>query len=247
MHKWSGAHLPSVSGSAEGETRSTNRSLAKIHTYSGHWAELSVGVFVSQVKKLLKRREIRPRSILGDAQRHTLHACSTVCIAFTEAQGRRFREGVFCLSITVTLGSTCRFQTIVTCPLLCLTVWELKKPSPWGHGNPHIQSPPLAGFCKLKSSTRSPVPLTKGARSASLSRGAKSPLPSLSLRRRLPRAAGWQPQPRARWALTALSLSLCARKVDDGGGGERAREAAGAALVLRKVWSRSPAPERRGR
>ncbi|NXF48405.1 RPGF5 factor, partial [Oceanites oceanicus] len=31
------------------------------------------------------------------------------------------------------------------------------------------------------------------------------------------------------------------------GGGERAREEAGAALVLRKVWSRSPAPERRGR
>ncbi|NXB07137.1 RPGF5 factor, partial [Cnemophilus loriae] len=38
-----------------------------------------------------------------------------------------------------------------------------------------------------------------------------------------------------------------AEQVDDGGGGERAREAAGAALVLRKVWSRSPAPERRGR
>ncbi|NXC55892.1 RPGF5 factor, partial [Aleadryas rufinucha] len=37
-----------------------------------------------------------------------------------------------------------------------------------------------------------------------------------------------------------------AEQVDDGGGGERAREAAGAALVLRKVWSRSPAPERRG-
>nr|XP_047926167.1 rap guanine nucleotide exchange factor 5 isoform X3 [Anser cygnoides] len=34
---------------------------------------------------------------------------------------------------------------------------------------------------------------------------------------------------------------------EDGGGGERAREEAGAALVLRKVWSRSPAPERRGR
>ncbi|NWH61231.1 RPGF5 factor, partial [Geococcyx californianus] len=33
----------------------------------------------------------------------------------------------------------------------------------------------------------------------------------------------------------------------DGGGGERSREEAGAALVLRKVWSRSPAPERRGR
>ncbi|XP_074756505.1 rap guanine nucleotide exchange factor 5 isoform X3 [Athene noctua] len=40
----------------------------------------------------------------------------------------------------------------------------------------------------------------------------------------------------------------CARKAaDGGGGGERAREEAGAALVLRKVWSRSPAPERRGR
>ncbi|NXD35945.1 RPGF5 factor, partial [Copsychus sechellarum] len=38
-----------------------------------------------------------------------------------------------------------------------------------------------------------------------------------------------------------------AEQADDGGGGERAREAAGAALVLRKVWSRSPAPERRGR
>ncbi|NXT66389.1 RPGF5 factor, partial [Chaetops frenatus] len=38
-----------------------------------------------------------------------------------------------------------------------------------------------------------------------------------------------------------------AEQVEDGGGGERAREAAGAALVLRKVWSRSPAPERRGR
>ncbi|NXY32835.1 RPGF5 factor, partial [Pomatorhinus ruficollis] len=37
-----------------------------------------------------------------------------------------------------------------------------------------------------------------------------------------------------------------AEQADDGGGGERAREAAGAALVLRKVWSRSPAPERRG-
>ncbi|NXD50560.1 RPGF5 factor, partial [Corvus moneduloides] len=37
-----------------------------------------------------------------------------------------------------------------------------------------------------------------------------------------------------------------AEQVDDGGGGERAREAASAALVLRKVWSRSPAPERRG-
>ncbi|XP_068260881.1 rap guanine nucleotide exchange factor 5 isoform X2 [Nyctibius grandis] len=33
----------------------------------------------------------------------------------------------------------------------------------------------------------------------------------------------------------------------DDGGSERAREEAGAALVLRKVWSRSPAPERRGR
>ncbi|NXF35776.1 RPGF5 factor, partial [Nyctibius bracteatus] len=37
-----------------------------------------------------------------------------------------------------------------------------------------------------------------------------------------------------------------AEQADDGGG-ERAREEAGAALVLRKVWSRSPAPERRGR
>ncbi|KAF1442164.1 RPGF5 factor, partial [Pygoscelis papua] len=37
-----------------------------------------------------------------------------------------------------------------------------------------------------------------------------------------------------------------AEQADDGGGGERAREEAGAALVLRKVWSRSPAPERRG-
>ncbi|NXC06824.1 RPGF5 factor, partial [Orthonyx spaldingii] len=37
-----------------------------------------------------------------------------------------------------------------------------------------------------------------------------------------------------------------AEQADDGGG-ERPREAAGAALVLRKVWSRSPAPERRGR
>ncbi|NWV62605.1 RPGF5 factor, partial [Malurus elegans] len=36
-----------------------------------------------------------------------------------------------------------------------------------------------------------------------------------------------------------------AEQVDDAGG-ERARQAAGAALVLRKVWSRSPAPERRG-
>ncbi|NWU69346.1 RPGF5 factor, partial [Pterocles burchelli] len=38
-----------------------------------------------------------------------------------------------------------------------------------------------------------------------------------------------------------------ADQADDGGGGERWREEAGAALVLRKVWSRSPAPERRGR
>ncbi|XP_061853245.1 rap guanine nucleotide exchange factor 5 isoform X4 [Colius striatus] len=38
-----------------------------------------------------------------------------------------------------------------------------------------------------------------------------------------------------------------AEQADDVGGGERAREEAGAALVLRKVWSRSPAPERRGR
>ncbi|NXJ61478.1 RPGF5 factor, partial [Rostratula benghalensis] len=38
-----------------------------------------------------------------------------------------------------------------------------------------------------------------------------------------------------------------AEQADDGGGGDRAREEAGAALVLRKVWSRSPAPERRGR
>ncbi|NXI97625.1 RPGF5 factor, partial [Psophia crepitans] len=37
-----------------------------------------------------------------------------------------------------------------------------------------------------------------------------------------------------------------AEQADAGGGGERAREEAGAALVLRKVWSRSPAPERRG-
>ncbi|NXQ90239.1 RPGF5 factor, partial [Nyctibius grandis] len=37
-----------------------------------------------------------------------------------------------------------------------------------------------------------------------------------------------------------------AEQADDGGS-ERAREEAGAALVLRKVWSRSPAPERRGR
>ncbi|KAM9572808.1 rap guanine nucleotide exchange factor 5 isoform 2-T2 [Guaruba guarouba] len=36
-------------------------------------------------------------------------------------------------------------------------------------------------------------------------------------------------------------------QADDGGGCERAREEAGAALVLRKVWSRSPAPERRWR
>ncbi|KAM4685689.1 rap guanine nucleotide exchange factor 5 [Amazona ochrocephala] len=38
-----------------------------------------------------------------------------------------------------------------------------------------------------------------------------------------------------------------AEQADDGGSGERAREEASAALVLRKVWSRSPAPERRGR
>ncbi|KAF1572613.1 Rap guanine nucleotide exchange factor 5, partial [Eudyptes moseleyi] len=38
-----------------------------------------------------------------------------------------------------------------------------------------------------------------------------------------------------------------AEQADDGGGGERPREEAGATLVLRKVWSRSPAPERRGR
>lgn len=53
-----------------------------------------MGVFVSQVKKLLKRREIRTVSILGDVQRRTLHACSTVSIAFTEVQGRSFTEGI---------------------------------------------------------------------------------------------------------------------------------------------------------
>ncbi|XP_065609579.1 rap guanine nucleotide exchange factor 5 isoform X2 [Cyrtonyx montezumae] len=37
------------------------------------------------------------------------------------------------------------------------------------------------------------------------------------------------------------------QQADDGGGRERPREEAGPALVLRKVWSRSPAPERRGR
>lgn len=99
----------------------------------------------------------------------------TVCIAFTEVQERRFTEGVFCLSVTGVLGSTCRFQTIVTCPLLCSTenlfVWELNKPSPWGHGNPHIQSPTPTSFCKLKSNTRSPVASHKG------SPGCKEPPP----------------------------------------------------------------------
>lgn len=121
VHKWMMVQLPSLPGSGEGEGRCMNHSLAKSHTHGGHWAELSVGVFISQVKKLLKRRDIRTRSILGDAQRHTLHACLTVFIAFIGVQGRSFTEGVFCLSITGVLGSTCRFQTIVTCPLLCLT------------------------------------------------------------------------------------------------------------------------------
>lgn len=140
----------------------------------------------------------------------------TVCIAFTEVQERRFTEGVFCLSVTGVLGSTCRFQTIVTCPLLCSTVWELNKPSPWGHGNPNIQSPTPTSYCELKSNTRSPVPLTKGAR------GAKSPFPSLS-----PQAAGWQPQPRPRRALTALSLSLSLPLRSEGGRWRRRRAGAG--------------------
>lgn len=145
VHKWMMVQLSSVPGSREGESRCKNCSLAKIHTHGGHWAELSVGVFVSQVKKLLKRREIHTRSILGDAQRRTLHACPTVFIAFIEVQERSFTEGAFCLPITVVLGSACRFHTIVTCPLICLTVWELNKPSPWGRGNLHIQVPlPLA-------------------------------------------------------------------------------------------------------
>ncbi|XP_040403837.1 rap guanine nucleotide exchange factor 5 isoform X4 [Cygnus olor] len=44
-----------------------------------------------------------------------------------------------------------------------------------------------------------------------------------------------------------IPCDLPVAMAEDGGGGERAREEAGAALVLRKVWSRSPAPERRGR
>ncbi|XP_052549682.1 rap guanine nucleotide exchange factor 5 isoform X3 [Tympanuchus pallidicinctus] len=43
------------------------------------------------------------------------------------------------------------------------------------------------------------------------------------------------------------SASDAQQQADDGGGRERPREEAGPALVLRKVWSRSPAPERRGR
>lgn len=75
MHKWIMVHLPSVSGSGQGESQCTNRSLAKIHAHGRHWAELSLGMFGSQVKKLLKRRESRTRSISGDAQRYTRHAC----------------------------------------------------------------------------------------------------------------------------------------------------------------------------
>lgn len=179
--------LPSVSGSREGESRCPNRSLAKIHTHGGHWAELSGGVFISQVKKLLKRSEIRTRSISGDAQRHILHACPTAFIAFIEVQERSFTEGVFCLCISGVLGSTCRFQTIVTCPLLCLTVWELSKLSPWGHGNPRIQSPPPSGFRELKSNTRSPVPLTKGSPFRLPVPGCKEPPPQF----RPPAAVPW--------------------------------------------------------
>ncbi|XP_065609582.1 rap guanine nucleotide exchange factor 5 isoform X4 [Cyrtonyx montezumae] len=47
--------------------------------------------------------------------------------------------------------------------------------------------------------------------------------------------------------LEELKGSSDAQQADDGGGRERPREEAGPALVLRKVWSRSPAPERRGR
>ncbi|XP_040521878.1 rap guanine nucleotide exchange factor 5 isoform X2 [Gallus gallus] len=47
--------------------------------------------------------------------------------------------------------------------------------------------------------------------------------------------------------LEELKTASDAQQADDGGGRERPREEAGPALVLRKVWSRSPAPERRGR
>ncbi|XP_031445949.1 rap guanine nucleotide exchange factor 5 isoform X3 [Phasianus colchicus] len=47
--------------------------------------------------------------------------------------------------------------------------------------------------------------------------------------------------------LEELRSASDAQQADDGGGRERPREEAGPALVLRKVWSRSPAPERRGR
>ncbi|XP_021241605.1 rap guanine nucleotide exchange factor 5 isoform X6 [Numida meleagris] len=47
--------------------------------------------------------------------------------------------------------------------------------------------------------------------------------------------------------LEELKGASDAQQADDGGGRERPREEAGPALVLRKVWSRSPAPERRGR
>ncbi|XP_052549683.1 rap guanine nucleotide exchange factor 5 isoform X4 [Tympanuchus pallidicinctus] len=47
--------------------------------------------------------------------------------------------------------------------------------------------------------------------------------------------------------LEELKSASDAQQADDGGGRERPREEAGPALVLRKVWSRSPAPERRGR
>lgn len=107
--------LPSASGSREGESLCPNHSLAKIHTHGGPWAELCVEVFVSQVKKLLKRREIRTRSILGAAQKHTLYACPTVFTAFNEVQERSLTEGVFCLSITGVLGSTCRLLLPVPC------------------------------------------------------------------------------------------------------------------------------------
>lgn len=119
-----------------GSRKSVSKSqLSQDSPRGGHWALLSVGVFVSQVKKLT-RRGICTQSILRDAQRHTLHACPAGFIVFVKVQESSFTEGVFCLCITGALGSSCRVLTIVTCPLPDLTVWKLNKPSPRGHRKP---------------------------------------------------------------------------------------------------------------
>lgn len=117
-----------------GSRKSVSKSqLSQDSPRGGHWALLSVGVFVSQVKKL-KGGGICTQSISRDAQ--TLHACPTGFIVFVKVQESSFAEGVFRLCITGALGSSCRVLTIVTCPLPDLTVWKLNKPSPRGHRKP---------------------------------------------------------------------------------------------------------------